>query len=128
MTKASRDTPQRFPNLSKLGIAILEHLVESTLGEAAIEEVYKEMKILREEIIDGEELLLVKNYMMGINLGDVDGPFHVISRWKSLILNDLDENYFYDSMNTIKNISAPELKELSNKYLLPEEFFELVVI
>ena len=73
-------------------------------------------------------MLLVKNYMMGINLGDIDGPFHVISRWKSLILNDLDENYFYDSMNTIKNISAEEIKELSNKYLLPEEFFELVVI
>ena len=54
------------------------------------------MKILREEVIDEEELLLVKNYMMGISLGDVDGPFHVISRWKSLILNDLDENYFYD--------------------------------
>ena len=54
--------------------------------------------------------------------------FQVISRWKSLILNDLDENYFYDAMNTIKNISSEELKELSNKYLLPEEFFELVVI
>jgi len=96
--------------------------------EATIEEVYKEMKILREELIDDEELLLVKNYMMGVNLGDIDGPFQVISRWKSLILNDLDENYFYDAMNTIKNISAQELKELSNKYLLPEEFFELVVI
>ena len=86
------------------------------------------MKILREEEIGAEELLLVKNYMMGMNLGDVDGPFHVISRWKNLILNDLDENYFYDSMNTIKTISAGELKELSNKYLSPEEFFELVVI
>src|SRR5688572_18954604 len=41
MTKASTDPPQRFPNLSKLGIAILEHLVASTIGEAAIEEVKK---------------------------------------------------------------------------------------
>jgi zinc protease len=96
--------------------------------EATIEEVYKEMKILREELIDDEELLLVKNYMMGANLGDVDGPFQVIARWKSLILNDLDEKYFYESMNTIKNISAEELKELAIKYLQPEEFFELVVI
>jgi zinc protease len=96
--------------------------------EATIEEVYKEMKILREELIDEEELLLVKNYMMGMNLGDIDGPFQVISRWESLILNGLDENYFHDAMNTIKKISAEELKELSNKYLQPEEFFELVVI
>ena len=86
------------------------------------------MKILREELIDEEELLLVKNYIMGAHLGDIDGPFQVIARWKSLILNDLDETYFYDSMNTIKNISAEELKELANKYLQPEEFFELVVI
>jgi zinc protease len=96
--------------------------------EATVEEVYKEMKILREEITDAEELLLVKNYLMGITLGDIDGPFHIMARWKSLILNGLDENYFYDSMNTIKSISAEEIKELSNKYLVPEDFFELVVI
>lgn len=96
--------------------------------EAAIEEVYKEMKLLREELIDAEELLLVKNYMMGLNLGYIDGPFHIIARWKSLILNGLDENYFYDNLNTIKNISAEELKSVANKYLIPEDFFELVVI
>jgi zinc protease len=58
----------------------------------------------------------------------VDGPFHVISRWKSLVLNGLDENYFYDSLNAIKTVTAEELQELSNKYLSPEDFFELVVI
>lgn len=96
--------------------------------EATIEEVYKEMNLLREELVDEEELLLVKNYIMGSNLGDLDGPFHIINRWKNLILNGLDENYFYDSMTTIKNITAKELKELAGKYLLPEDFFELVVI
>jgi zinc protease len=96
--------------------------------EATVDEVYKEMQLLREELVDEEELLLVKNYMMGINLGNVDGPFQVIARWKSLILNGLGEEFFYDSLNTIKNISAEELKDLSNKYFVPEEFFELVVI
>ena len=96
--------------------------------EAAIEEIYKEMDLLKEELVDEEELLLVKNYMMGSNLGDLDGPFQIINRWKNLILNDLDENYFYDSMNTIKKITAEELMELSKKYLVQEEFFELVVI
>jgi zinc protease len=96
--------------------------------EAAIEEIYKEMKILREELVNEEELLLVKNYMMGGNLGNIDGPFHVMEKWKRLIVNGLDEKYFYDSMNAIKNISSEELKSLANKYLQPEEFFELVVI
>ncbi len=96
--------------------------------EATIEEVYKEMKKLREVPVNAEELLLVKNYMMGLNLGYIDGPFQIISRWKSLILNDLDENYFYDSTRVIKEVSAEELQVLANKYLVPEDFFELVVI
>ncbi|MDB5198458.1 MAG: insulinase family protein [Chitinophagaceae bacterium] len=96
--------------------------------DATIAEVYKEMNLLKEDLVDEEELLLVKNYMMGSNLGDLDGPFQIINRWKNLILNNLDENYFYDSMNTIKNITAKEIQELADKYLVPEEFFELVVI
>ena len=96
--------------------------------EATIEEVYKEMKLLREEPVNEEEILLVKNYMMGLNLGHIDGPFEVIARWKNLILNDLDENYFYDSIRIIKEITPVELQALSNKYLQPEDFYELLVI
>lgn len=96
--------------------------------EATIEEVYKEMKILREELVDEEELLLVRNYLIGSILGDLDGPFQIMGRWKNIILNDLDGNYFYDSINVIKTITAEELKELANKYLKEEDFYELVVI
>ena len=96
--------------------------------EATIEEVYKEMKLLREELVDAEELLLVRNYLIGTILGDLDGPFHIMGRWKNLILNNLTDDYFYRSIETIKTISADELRELAKKYLNPEEFYEIVVI
>lgn len=96
--------------------------------EATITEVYNEMRDLRNELVDEEELQLVKNYLIGTILGDLDGPFHIIGRWKNLILNGLDESYFYNSVNIIKTISAKELQELANKYLQPEKFYELVVI
>ena len=95
--------------------------------EPTIEEIYKEMKKLREEKIGEEELLLVRNFMIGGLLGDLDGPFQVIAKWKNIILNNLDEAYFYDSIQEIKTISATELQEIANKYLLPEKFYELVV-
>lgn len=96
--------------------------------EAAVGEIYKEMKLLREDLVDGEELLLVRNYLIGTILGDLDGPFQIMGRWKNLILNNLTGDYFYESIETIKNISADELRELSKKYLNPEDFYELVVI
>ncbi|ULT44476.1 hypothetical protein KRR40_14670 [Niabella defluvii] len=54
------------------------------VSEATISEVYKEMEILRNEAVDEEELMLVKNFMMGSILGDLDGPFQMIARWKTL--------------------------------------------
>ena len=60
------------------------------VSEATLEEVYKEMKGLREELVDEEELLLVRNYLIGTILGDLDGPFQIMGRWKNLILNNLD--------------------------------------
>jgi predicted Zn-dependent peptidase len=76
------------------------------VAEATIAEVYKEMKDLREELVDEEELLLVRN----------------------IILNGLTEQYFYDSIQTIKTVSAEELQQLAQKYLDPKEFYELVVL
>ena len=96
--------------------------------EPTIVEVYKEMETLRNVLVDDEELLLVRNYMMGSLLGDLDGPFHIINRWKNIILNGFDESYFYKSIDTIKTVSAKELQELANKYLVPEKFYELVVV
>jgi predicted Zn-dependent peptidase len=96
--------------------------------EKAVYEVYKEMERLRNETIGEDELLLVRNYMMGIILGDLDGPFHIINRWKNIILNDLDEDYFYKQIKVIKNVSADELQQMANLYLVPENFYELIVI
>jgi zinc protease len=86
------------------------------------------MKLLREEPIDDEELLLVRNYMMGSILGDLDGPFQIIARWKNIVLNNLNDQYFYDSIRTIRTISKEELQALAQQYLKEEDFYELVVV
>jgi zinc protease len=66
--------------------------------------------------------------MLGTVLGDLDGPFQLIARWKNYVLNNLDEHYFYNSVELIKTTGAEELNELAKKYLNPEEFYELTVI
>ena len=95
---------------------------------ATIAEVIKEMELLRNELVDTEELNLVRNYMIGSLLGDLDGPFQLIGRWKNYVLNGLDENYFYKSIETIKSVTPQELQSLANTYLQPDDFYELVVI
>ncbi|HRP56879.1 pitrilysin family protein [Agriterribacter sp.] len=100
----------------------------SEVCEATIAEVYKEMQVLREKKVTEQELLLVKNYLIGTILGDLDGPFHIIGRWKNIILNAWGEDYFQRSVNDIKSVTTKEIQELANKYLHPEKFYELVVV
>lgn len=95
--------------------------------KATIEEVYKEMKILRETLVEEEELKLVKNYMLGALLGDLDGPFQIMGRWKTYILNDLNADYFYNTIKVVREIQPEQLKALANIYLKEEDFYELVV-
>ena len=95
--------------------------------KATIEEVYKEMKKLRETLVEPDELKLVKNYMLGALLGDLDGPFQIISRWKSYLLNDLTADYFYNTIQVVREVQPEQILALANTYLKEEDFYELVV-
>ncbi|MDP4131199.1 MAG: pitrilysin family protein [Bacteroidota bacterium] len=98
------------------------------VSEATIKEVYYEMKRLCDDPVPDDELQTSRNFMIGTLLGDLDGPFQVAGRWKSLVLNGLTEDYFYGSVDVIKTVTPRDLQELANKYLKPDDFYELVVI
>jgi zinc protease len=98
------------------------------VAKATVKEVYHEMERLRNEPVEEEELYLVRNYMIGTLLGDIDGPFQIINRWKNYILHGLERDYFYKSLEVIKAITAQELQNLANKYLQADKFYELTVI
>lgn len=96
--------------------------------EATIEEVYKEMDRLRKAPVSEPELLLVKNYILGNLLGDLDGPFSIMQRWKSLLLQGFDADAFNERIHTYKTITPEKLQVLAQQYLQPGDFYELVVV
>lgn len=102
--------------------------VKKENAQDTLDEIWKEVNILRQELVNPDELALVKNYMIGSILNDLDGPFQIIGRWKSYILNGLDGEYFYNSIAAIKNITAGELRDIANKYLIEKDFYQITVI
>jgi predicted Zn-dependent peptidase len=96
--------------------------------EQTVKEVYHEMDLICNEPVDEEELLLVKNYLLGNILGDLDGPFSIMQRWRTLILNGFGAERFDLNIQTYKNITATELQTLAQRYLNKNDFYELVVV
>ncbi len=95
--------------------------------EAAVQEIYNEMEKLRKAPPTEEELLLVKNYILGGLVGDLDGPFQIITRWKNLILYGFGKERFDSNIQIYKTITPVQVQELANIYLQPANFYELIV-
>lgn len=93
----------------------------------AINEIYFEMNRLREDLVEENELQLVKNYLLGKFLRSVDGPFAMAERFKGLMEYGLGYDYFDKYIATIKSISASELRDLANNYFDKNSMIELVV-
>ncbi len=93
----------------------------------AVEEIYKELKKLREEPVSEEELELVKNYKTGEIMRSLDGALAISDLTKLSIQFNLDADYFEKYLSIVRNITPEELQELAIKYLNENNMFELVV-
>lgn len=99
------------------------------VAEDAVKEIWKEMDELCSELVDDEELLLVKNYLLGGLLGDLDGPFQILARWRTIILNGFTAEQFDRNVTIYKSITAEELRRLAVKYYSDrQDWYEVVVV
>jgi predicted Zn-dependent peptidase len=115
-------------NYRKDGALLIATEAGRDVCELTVEEIYKEMDLICNERVDDEELLLVKNYLLGNLLGDLDGPFSIMQRWKNIILNDLPAEQFDNNIEIYKTITPAKLQELAQQYLNKEDYYELIVI
>lgn len=94
--------------------------------QSALQEIYKEIRRLRTEPVPQEELKIVKSYMLGVMLGDVDGPLNLSEIIRGLIVFGLDESYFEGLVEQTKSAAPEELMHLAEKYLDPDSMIEVV--
>jgi zinc protease len=97
------------------------------VSDAAVNEIIYEMQRLKEELIDKEELDLVRNYLTGKILGNFDTPFSAAAMYKNLFIYGLDVEYLHALMNTIHTVTAEELKEVANKYFNVDDMYQIVI-
>jgi predicted Zn-dependent peptidase len=115
--------------LAHSGSLTIHTEVGRDVAEEAVKEIYKEMDELCNEQVDEEELLLVKNYLLGGLLGDLDGPFQVLARWRTIILNGFTEEQFHRNVAIYKSITAQEIQRLAVKYYSERAgWYEVVVV
>ncbi len=92
-----------------------------------LREIYREIAELRLRPPDAQELEMVRNYVCGNFLMQIDGPFNVVSTIKPLILHGLPVAYFDEFIARMQDVTPRKLQRLARSYFNPVEMTEVVV-
>ncbi len=91
-------------------------------------EILTEMDKLRQDLVPARELDMVRAYLIGGLVMDLDGPLAVSGRYRSAIIKAYDPVGHLQRLDeTIRGITAGEVRELAGRYLRPELDWEVVV-
>jgi len=100
-------------------------IVEKT--KDAINECFNEMMLLQNELVSEEELSLVKSYLLGEFLREVDGSVSYqkkFSYWNDFQLNETE---MQEMIDTLHAVTPQTIQMLAKQYLVPEMFTTIVV-
>jgi predicted Zn-dependent peptidase len=112
-------------SLAVSGYKVITTEVGNENRQNAIDEIYKEIRILQNELIGTDELDVVKNYLAGELLRMFDGPFAIAESFKSAWEFGLDNNYYNKFAEKIRTIGPDEIKSLANTYYNIDDLYEI---
>jgi predicted Zn-dependent peptidase len=101
--------------------------VDHTYAQPTIAEIFNQLAILRTTPIPKEELLMVKNYILGHLLGMLDGPFNMSQLIRSYMVHKIGKEDFDHLHRTVSQITAEELMRLAQQYLQADDMVTVIV-
>lgn len=110
-----------------IGVFYISAEVKQENCQDAINEVYHEIDVLRNEKVLESELNRVKNYMKGNLLRSLDGSFELSENFRPLLKYDLEIDYYQKYIKTISEISSDEILRLAQTYFNKNQMVELRV-
>jgi zinc protease len=93
----------------------------------ALKEIYYEVAQLQEKMVPEEELSLVKNYLYGSFQRNVDGPFALSERLKTVLLSGLNYDYFKRYLDTLKTIDPETVQNMARLHFSHSDFTQVTV-
>ena len=114
-------------SLQDAGYLFIATEVGAEVCADALIEIYKEIELLKNDLVGEEELTLVKNYMLGSMLGSLENVFSHADKFKNIHLFGLGYDYYENYIKKVKSITAEEIRTLAVKYFNKEDFTEVVV-
>ncbi len=83
----------------------------------ALAAIRAEFELLCTDLVDEDELEMVRSYLMGTYLSLVDGPFHTAEVHRTLVTESSPPGHFERLVDVTSQITAKQVRALARKYL-----------
>lgn len=114
-------------NMEDSGHFAISTEVASQYTQSAIDEIFKEMDILKQELVSEHELTLVRNVIIGQVLRILDGPFGIADVTIENVQNQGNNKCVSEMIRKINNTTSEQLREMARKYFIREEMCVVIV-
>ncbi|MEY3050836.1 MAG: hypothetical protein RLY31_621 [Bacteroidota bacterium] len=101
--------------------------VGSAFVEKTREEIYRELANLQRKLVGQEELRMVRNYLLGTLLTNLDGPFNISEVVKAYLTEGVSLDTFQALSEAIRSISPAEIRRLARQYFDRNDMWEIIV-
>ncbi|TRX66523.1 pitrilysin family protein [Carboxylicivirga sp. M1479] len=108
------------------GFLVIGSDVKAENRDIAVNEIFNELRLLRDEKIPEQELEMVRNFLLGDMVRNFDGPFATSDNYRGLIDLDITPDYFHEFFQVLSTITADDLQCLAQKYFKEEDFISVI--
>ncbi len=101
--------------------------VKAEVWEETLDEIIKEINRLKEDVVEREELLVVRNYLLGSLLSNVDGAFNLISSFQGVNAYGMTLDFYHQLVQAIKTTSNEQLQTMAKTYLNTDQSLQVII-
>jgi zinc protease len=100
--------------------------VGTAVTDAALGEIFNELRAITAEPVGNEELEMVKNYIVGSQALQIETPGQVASFVRAVALYDLPADYYQRFPAEVRRLTGDYLLEIARRYMNPERMVAVV--
>ncbi|MGM0612211.1 MAG: M16 family metallopeptidase [Bacteroidota bacterium] len=108
------------------GMWLIATEVGSEYTRQSLDEIYKEIELLKNTAVGDQEINLIKNYLPGKIIRSLEKDFDKLDSFIELSDHGLPADYYSQFLEKIRNIDSDRIKELADKYFSLDHINEVV--
>lgn len=119
-----------FSSLAEIGEVnywVIGADVQKAKTAEVIREIYKEIQLMAAEQVSGDELEVVRNYLIGQMISRFSSSFDLMDRFRAVHHSGLDFDFYRKKLAYLRTFTAEDILEIGTKYFSSAPFTEVVV-